>query len=119
MDRQKPRLTVFVLLKALPSWLCLSRSERHRIGTEALRTALGKGPVTLRHFDAEAFSGMCSDVAVFEAEDALAFHMVMESLRDTPLFAAPHFEVVQVIPAIEDGFRHYERQAGEGFPHAA
>ncbi len=119
MDQPAPRLTVFVLLKALPSWLSLPRTERDRLGTEALRAALQGRPVTLRHFDAEAFSGFCSDIAVFEADDALAFHMVMEALRDTPLFAMPHFEVVRIIPAIEDGFRHYERQAGEGARHAA
>lgn len=109
MDHPIPRLSVFVCLRALPSWLRLPRPERDRIASAALGAALGGRDVTLRHFDAEAFSADCSDIALFEAGDALAFNGVMEALRDSPLFAEPYFELVRIIPAIEDGFRHYER----------
>lgn len=109
MDVSKPRLSFFVCLRALPSWLRLPRPERDRIATEALGAALEGRGVTMRHFDAEAFSADCSDIALFEAEEALSFNRVMEALRDTPLFTEPFFELVRIIPAIEDGFRHYER----------
>lgn len=109
MDQLKPRLSVFVCLRALPSWLRLPRPERERIATAALLPALEGRSVTLRHFDAEAFSADCSDVVLFEADDAVQFNGVMEALRDSPLFAEPFFDLIRIIPTIEDGFRHYER----------
>lgn len=95
----------------LPSWLRLSRADRNAIGSTALADALKDDAVTIRNFDAEAFTGFCSDVAVFEADDLIDFYFVMERLRDSALFAKPYFELVQIVPAIEDGFRHFERIA--------
>jgi hypothetical protein len=108
----KPCFTIFVLLRALPSWLSLSRSRRDEIGSAAVASALKDNDVTLRHFDAEAFTGFCSDVSVFEASDMMGFYFVMERLRDTPLFAQPYFELIQIVPAIEDGFRQFEQASG-------
>jgi hypothetical protein len=100
----------------LPSWLRLSRADRNAIGSTALADALKDNALkddalTIRNFDAEAFTGFCSDVAVFEADDLIDFYFVMERLRDSALFAKPYFELVQIVPAIEDGFRHFERIA--------
>jgi len=100
----------------LPSWLRLSRADRNAIGSTALADALKDDAlkddaVTIRNFDAEAFTGFCSDVAAFEADDLIDFYFVMERLRDSALFAKPYFELVQIVPAIEDGFRHFERIA--------
>lgn len=104
-----PPLTLFLHLRALPAWLALSRSERHRIGAEAIGHALADTGVTYRHFDAEAFSAACSDIAVLEAADHGGLNRVMERLRDSAIFARPYFEVVSIIPAMEDGFRHFEQ----------
>lgn len=109
MTASPPPYTVFVMLRALPSWLRLARTERAAIGSAALGDALREGTVRLRHFDAEAFSSVCSDLSVFETHDLRDFYRVMERLRDTPLFTHPHFELVQIIPAIEDGYRHFEQ----------
>ncbi|WP_296580686.1 darcynin family protein [Xanthobacter sp.] len=103
--------TIFVLLRALPAWLSLSRSRRNEIASAAMAHAFTDAAVTLRHFDAEAFTAVCSDVSVFETSDLAAFYFTMERLRDTPLFAAPYFELVHIIPAIEDGFRRFELAA--------
>ena len=108
MTTPQPRFIIFVFLRALPAWLSLSHAQRNEIGSAALTQALTDETVTLRHFDAEAFTGFCSDVSVFEATDLMAFYFVMERLRDSPLFATPYFEVIQIVPAIEDGFRHFE-----------
>jgi hypothetical protein len=105
------RFTLFVLLRALPAWLALPRARRDAIGSTAVAQALAGQPVTLRHFDAEAFTAQCSDVSLFETDDLRAFYAVMERLRDSPLFAHPYFELVQIIPAIEDGFRQFEATA--------
>ena len=113
MPRAKHRYSVFVFLRALPSWLALPRGRRNEIATAALSGALKDDQVKLRYFDAEAYSGFCSDIALFETNDLTAYYHVMERLRDTPLFATPYFELVQIIPAIEDGVREFEQSEAE------
>ncbi len=105
----QPSFTIFVLLRALPSWLALSRIQRREIGETAMKVALGGTNVTHRHYDAEAFSAFCSDIAAFQTDDLNAFNTAMERLRDSPIFALPHFELIAIIPAIEDGYRHFEQ----------
>ena len=112
------RLTIFMLLKALPAWLALSRDERARIARTAFASALTDPSVRHRHFDAEAFSGCASDVAMFEAEDLHSYYFAIERLRDSAIFAHPYFEVVDIIPTIEDGYRAFEaEQADAGGAH--
>ncbi|MFG1497461.1 darcynin family protein [Saccharospirillum sp. HFRX-1] len=108
----EPMFTVFVLLRALPAWLGLSREQRNDIAESSLSTAIEGRAVTLQHFDAEAFSSYCSDISVFETRSLLDFYCVMERLRDSPLFSVPYFELVQILPALQDGFRYYEQLAG-------
>lgn len=98
-------LTTFLHLIARPEWLSLSREERRRIGDGAMAAA---GFASVRHFDAEAFSAVCSDVVMVTAPDARAQNAAMERLRDTPIFAAPYFDLVAIIPTLEDGFREFE-----------
>ena len=112
MTAQAPRFTIFVLLKTLPAWLSLPRPRRGEIAAAAIAEALKSEPVTVRHFDAEAFTALCTDVAVFEAADLMAFYFVMERLRDSPLFTTPYFEIVGIVPGIENGFRRFEAAAG-------
>ncbi|SFH80816.1 darcynin family protein [Albimonas pacifica] len=104
-------LTVFLLLRARPSWLALDRSAREALAGPALAEAFGARGIRLRHFDAEAFHGRVSDIAMAEVDGPLAWHCAMERLRDSPLLARDHFEVVDILPAIEDGFRLYEAAA--------
>lgn len=101
------KMTVFLLLRAAPGWLQLGRKERGRVADTALGGLKSLG-VTLRYFDAEAFSARCSDVAMIETDDPKDYYFAMESLRDSPLIAKGYFEVVDIIPAFEDGFRAYE-----------
>lgn len=105
---QASPFTIFVMLRTLPAWLALPRPQRNDIGQRALRHALKEGTVSVRHFDAEAFTTTCTDVAVFETRDLHAFYRVMERLRDSPLLVVPYFELMQIIPGIEDGFRQFE-----------
>ncbi len=112
MKAEGPGLTLFILLRALPAWLSLQRRERDEIGAAAITAALSGTGARYRHFDAEAFTGTCSDVATIEAADHLTLNRVIERLRDSAIFAHPYFELVSIIPAIEEGFRHFERQEG-------
>lgn len=102
------RFTIFMLLEALPAWLKLGRNERNRIAGDALALSLAGLDVNHRHYDAEAFSGRCSDVAVFETNDLAAYYDAVERLRDSALFAEPYFRVVDIIPSLADGYRGFE-----------
>ena len=102
------KYTVFILLKALPAWLRLAREERGRIADAAFAAAFSEGGISFRHFDAEAFNARASDVAMFETDDLRAYYFAIERLRDTPIFTQPYFELVEILPAIEDGYREFE-----------
>lgn len=102
------KLTVFLLLMATSEWLSLGRAERAEIANEALGSAFSDDAVTFRFFDAEAFNARVSDVAVIDADTPHAYYFAMERLRDTPLLAKPYYEIVEIVPAYEDGFREFE-----------
>ena len=102
------RWVVFVHLRTTPAWLALPRTERSRVAGAAFARALPDDRVSLRYFDAEAFSGRCTDVAMFETQDPAASYFAIERLRDSPLFTIPYFEVVDIVPTLEDGFQAFE-----------
>ncbi|MEH6579878.1 MAG: darcynin family protein [Amphritea sp.] len=78
----------------------------HRYGREYF---LKKYPsVSVRLYDAEAFSGKCSDIAVYETDDIQQYYFLIDALRDTEVYTKPYFEIVDIFPAIEDGFVEYE-----------
>lgn len=108
-----PRLTFFMLLRSQPSWLALTRSERMAFIDATVRPIFGRYPdVALRFYDAEAFSGRATDVAVFETANLRAYYFLIDALRDTPFLGLPYFEVLDIIPAIEDGYREYDAAEG-------
>ena len=61
----------------------------------------------MRFYDAEAFTGRITDVAVFETANLRAYYFLIDALRDTPFLGLPYFEVVEIVPAIEDGYQEY------------
>jgi hypothetical protein len=99
-------LTLFVLIKALPSFLSLSHGERRDIA-ETVAASLPKG-LMVRQFDCEAFSAMCSDIWMLENTNPTEANDTFERLRDSPIFAKPYFELVAILPAIENGWRRFE-----------
>lgn len=103
----------FVLIRATPAWLSLTREERRGVVAEHLTPLLARSPeLRVRHFDAEAFTTVCSDVMLIETSDPAHHYGFIERLRDTPLMTVPYFALVQIIPAIEDGFRNFEASEG-------
>ena len=83
------KTTVFMLLNALPAWLSLPRGERRAFHAEVLAPILAAHPATrMRYYDAEAFTGRCSDIAAFETENLQDYSDLIEALRDTPFFGA-------------------------------
>ena len=102
--------TFFMLLRSQPAWLRLPRAERRRFVAAEIAPLLAAHPaVRLRFYDAEAFSGRCSDVAVFETADPRAYAFLVDALRDTAFFSHPYFEVLDIVPAVEDGHVDYDR----------
>ena len=107
------KATVFMLLRGTPAWLAKTRRERRDFTAEVIAPILAAHPATrLRYYDAEAFTGHCSDVAVFETDDLLDYSDLIEALRDTPFFNAPYYEVVDIIPALENGYQGYDARIG-------
>ena len=107
------RFTFFMLLRSAPAWLRLSREDRQRFQATHIAPVLARYPaVTVRFYDAEAFSGRCTDIGVFETTDLQAYTFLIDGLRDTAFFSEPYFEVVDVIPAVEDGYAAYDRVHG-------
>lgn len=118
MSQEAP-FTFFIHLRATPAWLALSREGRAAYVEEAVRPIFARHPaVTARFYDAEAFSGRCSDMAVIEARDLRQYRFLIDALRDEAFFGLPYFEVLEIIPAVEDGYRDYDREVGAGAPAA-
>ncbi len=102
----------FLLVNALPAWLRLPRNERAQIFETEVLALLPQYPgLRLRHFDAEAYSAVCSDVLMLELPDARTLHFFIEALRDSSIYTEPYFELRHIIPAWEDGYRAYEAEA--------
>jgi hypothetical protein len=99
------RLTAFLLVRARPEWLSLSRADRRALGAAAMPV---EPHVRFRQFDCEAFSAMCSDIWMLTVPSPRSLNAVIERLRDKPLFAKPYFDLVAILPAIEDGWKQYE-----------
>ncbi|WP_339614562.1 darcynin family protein [uncultured Parvibaculum sp.] len=108
-DTGKTRYAIFVHLRTTPSWLALPRAQRSAIAAEAFAQALPSDEVRMRYFDAEAFTGRCTDLALFETTDLKAYYFAIERLRDTPLFTVPYFEVTDIIATVEDGYIAFEK----------
>ena len=103
------KYTFFVHMQATAVWLSLSREQRSRYFSESIGAILSRYPsVSLRLYDAEAFSAKCSDIAVFETVIIQDYYFLMDALRDSKIFTVPYFTLIDIFPAIEEGFREYE-----------
>jgi hypothetical protein len=106
------KYTILMLMDARKEWLSLSRTDRNAFNAKVLNPIFAQyaDRVSMRLCDAEAFSGVCSDFAIFETEDLPAYYFLIEELRNTPLFSAPYFDIKHIIPGIEGGFVAFENQ---------
>lgn len=89
------RHVFFILLRATPAWLRLSRAQRRALSDQHPAPLL-QGP--LHHY------------------------FFIEHLRDSPMFTVPYFELRQIIAAIEDGYQAFEQAAAHappGWPRCA
>ena len=98
--------TFFMLLKATPQWRNLDHEGQREVFDAALLTVFNGFPdLRMRRFDASTFHGRCSHVIVWElahGADLWQYEAAIEALHNQPYFGAPLFDIVDVIPGIED-----------------
>ncbi|MBC3935298.1 hypothetical protein H8K47_07995 [Undibacterium sp. CY7W] len=101
--------TIFVHLKADISWLALNRQERKEFTQTKVFPILKNYPdIRHAHFDAEAFSGITSDIEMFTCDDIRRFYSFFEEFRDSELISKGFFSIVNIFPTIADGYVEFE-----------
>ncbi len=65
--------------------------------------------VTIRYFDAEAYNTQATDIIMFQTSDLWQYQSVVERLRVGP-FWGTYFEVVLIVPSIEDAYATFYGQ---------
>ena len=96
----------FMLLKATSHWRALDADAQRDVFDAALMTVFNGYPeLRMSRYSAGAFHGRCTHVIVWElldGADAWQYEAAVEALHAQPFFARPLFEIVDVIPGIED-----------------
>jgi hypothetical protein len=111
-------LTFFMLLKASPHWQALDRDARERYLDDLQSELMSSFPaLRMRHFHAEFFHARCTDLLVWETDDMPQYYFALHHLRDSDFFARPYFDLVDVIPSVEDSWREHDWASGDLRPH--
>jgi hypothetical protein len=123
-----PTMTIFWLVKTTTDWLKLpplGAGGRFDFLETVLKPIMARHPgAQLRFFDAEAFTAVCTDVLMWRVTSQPDYNALVEAFRET-LFWGAYFEVLHIIPTVEDGYaQHYEQPRASdaspnGAPHAA
>lgn len=98
-----------VLLQVDPAWLAMPRESRREYAAELYAIIGRHAPqVKVRYFDADAFSGKCSDFVICETEDTVAYHNMWEELKDSRAFCGGLYRIQDVIYGIQNAYQAYE-----------
>jgi Darcynin, domain of unknown function len=107
----------FWLVKTTPTWLAmppLGAGGRFDFVEKVIKPILKQFPkVDLRFFDAEAHTAVCSDVMLWTVHDSAQYSAMVEKMRETP-FWDHYFQILHIIPALEDGYADHYEQAKVG-----
>ena len=105
------KYTIVITYSFSPDWLKKSWQERADYEHRHIRPILAEfaKDVSVRFFDAEAFSAKYSDFMIVETSDLKRYYYLIEALRESQLFKDGLAEFKDIIFGIEDGFREYER----------
>jgi len=109
----RPDITIFMLVKTQPEWLGFSVDERFDQLARYLQAVLRKHQpdVQMRFFDVEFYSTRVTDLWLWEARSHRAWQLVVEDLRETPLWDR-YFQIVDILPGVEDAYaENYGRDA--------
>ena len=110
-DQSRDDLTVFMLVKTLPEWLALPVAERFAHFNRCMGPILKnyEKEVRCRIFDTEFFSTRVTDVWMWESNSRHAYELVVEELRETPLWDR-FFSIVEILAGVENAYaRNYDR----------
>jgi hypothetical protein len=110
---QQDDLTVFVLVKTTPEWLGFTIDQRFGHFNRYMVPLLKKyeKEVRFRFFDTEFFSARVTDIWVWEAKSRHAYELMVEELRETPLWDR-FFSIVEILAGVENAYaRNYDREA--------
>ena len=112
MSENDLKYTAIMLVTTTPAWLALSHDDRNAFNDKHVNPIFARyiDKVKVRLLDAEAFTGRCTDVILFETADLGQYYFLVEELRDTELFTKPYFIVNDIIIALEEGFVAFEAQ---------
>lgn len=94
------------------SWLRLTRDQRHEHEEVFQKEIVApfSDDLTVRHFDAEAFSAKFSDFLFIETEDLKAYYYFIEKLRDSDLIAQGWVRIEDITIGLLDGYKEYESE---------
>lgn len=94
-------------VRTTSAWLALTPPQRFGFLDDVIRPLLAQHPtVSMRFFDAEAFSADVTDVVLWETRSVMDYQSVVEGLRETA-FWGTYFEVVAIVASIENGYAHH------------
>ena len=98
--------TYFMLLEATVHWRALDADAQRAVFDDALMTVFNGYPeLRMSRYSAGALHARCTHLIVWELlddGDVEHFDAAVQALREQPFFGYPLFEIVDVIPAIED-----------------
>jgi hypothetical protein len=112
-EQADEQLTVFVLVKTMPEWLGFTVDERFAHFGRYMQPILKKyeDQVRFTFYDTEFFSARVTDVWMWQAKSRHAYEMVVEELRETPLWDR-FFSIVEILAGVENAYaRNYNRAA--------
>jgi hypothetical protein len=106
------KYTIVITYAFSPAWLKKTWQERADYEATHVRPILVEyaGRVSVRLFDAEAFSTEHSDFMIAEVADMKDYYFFIEALRESRLFKDELVSFKQILMGIEDGFEAYERE---------
>ncbi|MET7903013.1 darcynin family protein [Streptomyces sp. NPDC005355] len=92
------------------SWLRLSREERNQKEDLFQKEIVGPfvDQLSVRHFDAEAFSTSYSDFLFVETDDLKSYYYFIEKLRDSEFIAHGWVHLRDISIGLQDGYKEYE-----------
>ncbi|CDG89599.1 darcynin family protein [Xenorhabdus bovienii] len=106
-----PALTVFMLVKTTPEWLGFSIDQRFKHFAEIFTPIIKKhaAGVSLRFYDVEFYSTRVTDIWVWDAKDHESYQLLVEELRETPLWDR-YFDIVEILTGVENAYaKNYGR----------
>ncbi|MGH1506348.1 MAG: darcynin family protein [Acidimicrobiales bacterium] len=103
------RYGAIVVLRLLPAWLALDRTQRRNASQPMYEIASRyRDEVAVEWFDADALGTGHTDWILCRFDELDRYHSLWEELRDLPFFSHPYAEIVQVLIGLHDGYQRYE-----------